>query len=256
MAIVKILKLFPELEALLKEHGLADFDVLMSGDVGEKFDAYEAAATRRIKMGGRVFFLKRRASSPLSVSLELYALWSRAHSAPYREMLHSENIRAAGIPVMQEVAAGEERCFGFPRVGFILTLGVPGESLQTALPKMEAERRKVVVRALGELVGDLHGAGFFNSLRLKDVIFDWPEGGPAPRLSLIDREVRTTGARHYRRARALRALDRATARAARNGRIMTDQEWGELLGAYAARLGERAPMSAEGLAHRYAGRSF
>ncbi|MHC4994677.1 MAG: hypothetical protein ACYTGQ_06430 [Planctomycetota bacterium] len=253
---MKVLKLSPDFESLLRENGLADFDTLMRGDLGESLDEHGVETTRRVRIGEQDFFLKRRASSPLRISLELYAKLRRAHSAPYREMLHAELIRAAGLPAMRVAAAGEERRLGFPRGGFILTRGAPGQGLQAALPGMDPERRMVAVRALGSLVGGLHGAGFFNSLRLKDVICDWPEDRPEPSLTLIDREVRTTHPRRYTRGRALRSWDRATGRAARYGRVLTPLEWVGLFEAYTEALGGRAPMSAEALAKRYEGRSF
>lgn len=253
---MKILKIAPAYRELLEQNGLADFDTLMRAQLGADIETYGTRQIRRLRVGDRDFFLKRLDEAPVRTSTELYLSGKRAHSAPYREMLHVENLRKAGIPVMQVVAVGEERRLGFPRRGFILTEGVPGASLQDALPHMDAERRAQVAEALGKLLAELHCAGFFNPLRLKDVFMDPDQADPEPRLTLIDRETRRPTARRYTRARALRSLDRSAGRAGRYGRIMEPAERDRLLDAYTTRLGRRAPMTAPDLAARYGDRSF
>jgi hypothetical protein len=129
------------------------------------------------------------------------------------------NLENSGIPVMRILASGEERRFGLPVRGFILSEGVHGKSLHEIFMNGGTETRLQIASAFGSFVARLHVAGFFQIVRLKDLIGSVPSGSTTQSLSLtlIDRAACKTGKKFFWPWFCLQSLHRGFRRMKRDG---------------------------------------
>jgi hypothetical protein len=72
------------------------------------------------------------------------------------------------IPVL---AYGTEYSWGIPKRGFMVSLGVKGEGLNTILKRNEANASELWER-YGEMCASPHAAGCMEPLRAKDLMVD------------------------------------------------------------------------------------
>jgi len=128
-------------------------------------------------------------------------------------------LTSAGLPVMRALAWGEERRCGLPVRGFLLVKGVRGTDLADLFAAGSIAERRSLMYALGKFVGRLHGAGFYQPVRLKDVFCEKPPGGNMAGHSfmLIDRESSKPWPSSFSLRRCINSLARAYRRTIRDG---------------------------------------
>ena len=198
----------------LAQMGLTSFEQLMFGDVGCVMEKNHKADIRRIEGYGRTAYLKRRLTSPIKESFEKYILDRRAHTAPFTEYLHICSLQRFQLPVMNVIAVGEHRRFGFPCFGFILVDEVRGDRLDEVLSRTHIQDTEVqFLQSFGTLLAKLHKNGFYSSLRLKDIIVTDINKAS---LVMIDRETRHPYPRPQSKMKARRSLDRSFRRIRRD----------------------------------------
>jgi hypothetical protein len=218
----------------------------MAASVGELLDHDKGGRElRRITLpvngGPRQFFLKRIGRLPLRVVLRMLLFGRKPRCGPLREKLMIDALSAAGLPVMRALAWGEERRFGLPVRGFLLVEGVDGRDVGELLTALDPERRRLLVAAFGGFVAGLHGAGFFQPVRLKDVFCVLgPEGY---RFTLIDRETSKPWPSAFTLRRSVNALARAYRRTIRDGYPISRRDVQQFIRAFLAALPSSAHLS-------------
>jgi hypothetical protein len=208
----KILKVTEAYRDWLAKMNLLSFDQLMSSEQGGVIEKSKKREIHRVEGHGTAAYLKRRLISPMGTSLEMYMQGQRAHTVPFNEYLHICALQQQQLPVMNVMAAGEQRRLGFPRCGFILVEEVKGVPLDRVLCQCEdPDKENELLQSYGQLMARLHQKGFYCPLRLQDIIVtDDP-----PSLVMIDRETRYPYAHvrsRYRARRSLRIAFRRTTR--------------------------------------------
>ena len=113
----------------LTEMRLTSFEDLMFAEVGRVIEKSDKREIRRIEGDGKAAYLKRRLKTPVQKSLEMYFLDHCAYTAPFTEYLHVCSLQRLQFPVMNWMAAGEQRKWGVPCFGFILVEEVQGGRL-------------------------------------------------------------------------------------------------------------------------------
>jgi len=198
----------------LKQMGLLSFEQLMFGDIGRVIGKDHKSDIRRVEGYGKTAYLKRRLTNPIRKSLEMYFLDRCAHTAPFTEYLHLCSLQRFQFPVMNSIAAGEQRKLGFPCFGFILVDEVRGSRLDEVLNLTDTQDNKVqLLRSFGKLLAKLHQHGFYAALCPKDIIVtDINEAS----LVMIDREARHPHPCHLSKIKARRSLGRSFHRIRRN----------------------------------------
>jgi len=188
--------------ASLEKAGLGGFGRLMrDAAVGEVIASEPGREIRRVSLvhGGvaRDFFLKRtwpdRSNPKRTRIINALRRGMMPHEAAYREYLHVAALREAGLPVMTPVAWGERRVLGVGRESFFLVEKVEGRDLALLFTEVDEKSRTRLLTALGDLLGRLHAAGFYETVRLRDVFcVDLRDGSAElPELVLIDRDTYT-----------------------------------------------------------------
>ncbi len=209
--------------SVLDEAGLGQFEVLMDEPVGELLDDSEGSRQlRRISIFSngqpRQLFLKRIGREPLGTLLRMLVFGRKPRSGPLREKMMIDALASAGLPVMRALAWGEERRFGLPVRGFLLVEGVRGTDLADLFTAGSAVERRSLMHALGKFVGRLHGAGFYQPVRLKDVFCETTHEGNEDSYSfvLIDRESSKPWPSRSSLRRCINSLARAYRRTIRD----------------------------------------
>lgn len=202
-----------EYRSWLEQMKLDTFEQLMFSEVGSLVDKGDRNEIRRIEGGGRTAYLKRRRTSSVAKSIESY-LWGRnPHTAPFKEYLHVCSLQQFQLPVMNCIAVGENRKWGFPQFGFILVDEVKGTPLDLVLNLKDMQNNDLrLLRSYGALMAKLHRHGFYGSLRLKDIIVTDTNQSS---LVMIDREARHPYPRCRSTIKARHALDRSFRRTRR-----------------------------------------
>jgi hypothetical protein len=198
----------------LAEMGLDTFERLMHAEIGCVLEKTADREIRRIEGAGRTAYLKRRRTNPVLTTMEFYLTGRCAHTAPFTEYLHVRALQQAHLRVMNCIAAGEERKWGFPLSGFILVDEVKGTRLDLALNLADLRDQGLrLLQAYGTLLAGLHRRGFYGSLRLKDLIVTDLEQAS---LVMIDREAHNPYPRRVSLRKAQKALDRSFRRIRRD----------------------------------------
>jgi hypothetical protein len=236
----------PEWQPLFQECGLGDFAALMHAPGGEQIGRQNGGRELRrltLSRGEAVFrgYLKRLGREPWRVSLRMAFYGYRPRSGPLREFLLVQRLRAAGFAVMEPVAWGERRCCGLPREGFLVVREVPGSDVATLFETLSGQARRRLMVEVGRLVGRLHGQGFFQPVRFKDLIRTPCADGS--RLVLIDRETSKPWPARFSRGRCFTALTRACRRILRDGHHWTAGSASAFFQGYAAALAAQSGMS-------------
>jgi hypothetical protein len=204
--------------------GLCNFTDFMSKPVGKLFNREEGGRELRLleteNQGEKQrFFLKRLGREPFIKLLQmlLFGRWPR--SGPIRELQMLNRLNEAGFATMRPVAFGERRFFGWPVGGFLLAEEVRGMEVADFHKRCSPSERRNLFHSLGEYLGRLHSAGFFQPVRLKDLFLSHAPGLKDQEFvfTLIDRETSKPWPTKFSRRRALQALARATRRTLRDG---------------------------------------
>jgi hypothetical protein len=184
-----------ELSEALRRQGLADADL-------DSFLAYSGGrlVSRRSKRNVRTlelrlddtvrhYFLKQARGEGWRVFSNLLRPWRNAQVSTSRERDLVEMFRQAGFSVMRVVGWGERRRFGLPVAGMLLVERVDGEEYVVRYARSSLRRRRVMMRAYGRLVGQLHQAGIDSKVRPRDLICNGEDlDDPRSALVVIDRE--------------------------------------------------------------------
>lgn len=204
---------------LLEAAGYASFENLMLKNDGELISSEKRAQTLRLDLpapnGTKICFLKRTLVHRRRKNFQALMQFARPHTDVYREMQLAQKLRDAGIPAMRILAWGEERKFGFPIRGFILTEAVTGMSLDEMFRTGNARMRRRIVAAFGSFVARLHERGFFQTVRLKDLICA-DSDSPDLKLTLIDRAASNCRRKFFWSHFCLQALARGFRRMKRD----------------------------------------
>lgn len=203
---------------LFHAHGLDDFARLLAGDIGELMRRERGGRElRRLSLPDtsdtQQFYLKRLGREPAPRLLKAVLSGHRPLSGPIRELTALRQLRKAGFAVMEPVAWGEQRQFGLPVAGFLAVRGVAGADAAQLFETLRGAERLALLAEVGGLVGRLHAAGFFQVVRLKDLIRDRHSG----EFVLIDRETGKPWPTRFSRHRAIASLARAGRRTLRDG---------------------------------------
>ncbi len=211
--------------------GLETLDEFLYNPVGELLDSgRNGRELRRFKISlqgqTRTFYLKRLAREPFMKLAQMLLFGYLPRSGPMREQLLLSRLNRAGFATMKTVAYGERRRLGWPVAGFLLVEEVQGQDLAEYYQDCSPAMRVQLLSALGEFFGRLHGAGFFQPVRLKDIFLRGTFGDPCSgyEFVLIDRETSKPGSSAFNWKRALDAVARTVRRTVRDGYILGRSE--------------------------------
>jgi len=153
-----------------------------------------------------VYYLKRGSALAPRHLLRplLFGHWPR--SGPLRELEMLQQLRSNRFPTMEPVAWGERRVLGIPRQGFLLVKAVEGEEVSALISTLHDTALEKLCGAIGLLFAELHLAGFFQPVRLKDLIKT--DAG----LVLIDRETSKPWKSLFTKRRCINSLGRSISR--------------------------------------------
>lgn len=237
----------PGHQLLLQIAGMDSFDAFMRDDATSVSPGGggERARVRRLKLvnGGQtiVCFLKLTLAHRKLKSVQALVRGKRPHTDAYREMQMVLELAKHGFPAMKVIAWGEERRFGFPLRGFIMVEQAQGTCMQEMFKAGDSELRKKIIAAYAEMLGKLHLKGFFQIVRLKDIIC-FSENG-ALSLTLIDRAASNVGRKFFSPWFCLRSIERGFRRMARDKTVFNDDELNDFATVYGKVLASRCKIS-------------
>ena len=235
-------------QQLLAEHKLSNSNQLL----GDKIDGatIERGAERcsyRLELKGKGFFLKQVHKKSYMKALEpLLRLRQPRHYA-WREMQHAFNLKKAGIDVMEVVAACEQTRWGLPVASAIMVAEVDGEDLESIFKQATSEQQHLLLQRLGALTGRLHSAGFFGTVRLKDIFVDRKDS-----FVLIDRETRNPQPQAFSQRRALEGLARFLHRQRRDYPVWCEDDSRSYLQGYLKEAGNQLALPLDDILRRLA----
>lgn len=160
---------------------------------------------------GSVFYLKQTGRKPFKYYLRTLLCGHISHTGALRELKMLQELRSAGFLTMEPVAWGERRRFGFPVSGALVVREVRGREVADLFRHADGPDRRILMEAAGRLIGQLHAAGFFQPVRLKDLIRT-EEG-----LVLIDRETSKPWKSFFFRKKCINSLQATLRRTLRDG---------------------------------------
>jgi hypothetical protein len=184
-----------ELDDALRSQGLlgAGLDSLLAYSGGTLVSRRKKRQVRtlELRVGGktRCYFLKQARGEGRRVFRDLFRSRRTAQISTTRERDLVEVFRQAGFPVMRVVGWGERRRLGWPVAGILLVEKVDGEEYVARYQRSSLRQRRVMTRAYGRLVGQLHRAGIDSKVRPRDLICCSDDlQDPRSALVVIDRE--------------------------------------------------------------------
>ncbi len=193
----------PSVKSLFEARGLRSFaDFMSSGD---------QKVQQLLRVSEDVFYIKRIEPESLKIHLRTLLCGRRPHSGALRELTLLQSLRHAGFQTMEPVAWGERRRLGFPLDGFMVVRKVQGDEVANLFNRSTGREKRALMEAAGQLIGRLHSKGFFQPVRLKDLILT--EAG----LVMIDRATSKPWMSRFFRRRAAESLARAVRRTLRDG---------------------------------------
>ena len=198
-----VLHIEPDVKALFEKAELHTFSSIYSR-IEEKVERVELE-------NGQVFFLKRTGGPPVLKQMAEMLFGYRPHSIVFRELQMLKKLQRAGFQTMEPVAWGEQRRFGFPICGILVVREVQGEEFAQLYDAVDGMRKKELMKEAGQLIGRLHAHGFFQPVRLKDIIYS--EKG----MVLIDRETSKPRPSLFLKKKCLSNIARAARRTMRDG---------------------------------------
>ena len=154
---------------------------------------------------------------------------------PFQELAITEEVKSAGIPTLEILAAIMERGWGGWYRGYLITRYLPSTIDLIAYLDKESEgnRRRAVIEKAGESVRRIHQAGIYHAdLHLKNFLVD----GKGPKVYLIDFDkskvfphLKPSG-----RMKNLKRLDRSAEKLTRHGLHLTKRDKRTFCHAYAS----------------------
>lgn len=205
MIVTRDIHIEPADRPMLEQAGLADFDTLMAGEVGEAIKQKDQTSVRRVVLPTGEFYLKRSTGDSPGRIVRALLSGHGVHVSCWREMQMARELASAGFAVMRPAAWGEQRRCGVGMAGFMLAHAVPGMGLDAVFNQGDEVVRRRALMAMASLLGRLHVAGFYPSLRLRDLIVPDPAADPLP-LVMIDCEAARPGARPFDQQRCIAGL--------------------------------------------------
>ena len=190
----------PRYEPVLRQGGLVGFDDFLRADGAELLRERGYSSNARLRIGDRLFYLKRHRFPRLGVAIRTGLKGRVVRLSGRLEMANFLRFQEAGFPSCAPAAAGD-RAHGNTGEAFILTEALEGlESLEDVVPRRyapplegprRAELRRLIGRA-GEHLRRLHDAG----LNVRDLylchLFVDPDD-PTAGFTLIDLHRALTG---------------------------------------------------------------
>ena len=231
---------------LLARHKLLTGSELLGDTIdGSAIEHGTERSTYKLELEGKGFFLKQvRKKSALKALEPLLRLRKPNHYA-WREMQHVLNLQAAGIDVMDVVAACEYTRWGLPIASAIMVAEVQGMDLENLFKEAARAQQNLLLLRLGALTGRLHMAGFFGAVRLKDVFVDRDE-----RYVLIDREARNPNPQTFSTKRAMQGLQRFLHRQRRDYPPWCEDDSRSFLQGYFSEAGNKLGLPLEEVLRR------
>lgn len=217
----------------------------MTREIGSLASSGASAQVLRLELPSAnaplVCFLKRTLRQKARKNLRFLSRGKYPRTNSYREMQLVFNLRRHGIPTMRVIAGGEELWFGLPVRGFILVENVPGRVLHDLFLASDAAGRLELISTFAAFIGKLHTLGFFQSVRMKDLICSDPAGRTSSEiaLTLIDRVAANPGRKPFWSRFCIQTLQRGLRRMTRDGILLTPAEQRAFAEAYARSLARR-----------------
>lgn len=178
-------------------------------------------------------YLKRCGRESLRHLLRPLLFFRRPCSMAMRELQMLQALRQAGFPAMEPLAWGERRVLGIPVGGFLVVNEVRGELADRLLSTLSDDGRASFLKEVGALLGKLHAAGFYQPVRLKDLIKS--EQG----LVLIDRETSKPWRVRFARRWCLESLRRSIRKSISDGSALTRRDLESLASGYCEAIADR-----------------
>lgn len=164
-------------------------------------------------------------------------------SSPMREKRLLLLMKKEGFSVMDVVAWGEERKFGFPLSGFLIAQKVHGDEVAKTYNSLNAEKKALLFRTVGSLLGNLHCAGFFQQVRLTDLISRYEKNDSQFFLTLIDRETGKPWKAFFTKQKCINAMARSLRRTKRYHMSLEPAIVEHLLSGYLEICGQKLKLS-------------
>jgi tRNA A-37 threonylcarbamoyl transferase component Bud32 len=144
---------------------------------------------------------------------------------PFQEVAVTEEVKRAGVPTLEILAAIIEReCLGFYR-GYLITRYRPSvtDLISYLDNELEDKRRKAVIEKAGEAVKRIHQAGIYHAdLHLKNFLIE--KKGPTVYLIDFDKSMVFPHLGPQRRMKNLKRLDRSAEKLIRHGLPLTKRD--------------------------------
>lgn len=193
-----------------------DLEFWLDAEVGRQLFREKAGREIRvIDIAGQRFFLKRSGIESIVRSLPMVFFGLRPCSGALRELRMLRCLKESEFDVMEPVAWGEKSASLTKHRGFLLVRNVDGVEAKKYLKSASPGEQRLLLEKTGELTGRLHAAGFYQAIRLKDLI--WSEN----RLVQIDRETLHPWKTRFSRKRCINALERGIRRTFREEHQLT-----------------------------------
>ena len=170
----KSLHINETLKAPLASMGLSEFQDFVDYSDGLLVSRHSKRPVRSLclTVAGhrRKYFLKQAWGESIRGVLKALRRSQAPHSSAIRELFILEFFRDQGIPVMNAVAWGERKVFGWPVGGFILVEEVVGRKFVEVYRNVSLRNRRRMMWVYGELMGALHHRGIMSKVLLRDLI--------------------------------------------------------------------------------------
>ena len=184
----------------------------LKAEIGRQLSSERAERELRfVEADGQKFFLKRNGIESICHSLPMLFCGLRPRSGVLRELLLLQCLKKSGFDVMEPAAWGEASAGFFSLRSFLLVRNVEGIDAGKYYRNATSAERRVLLEKTGELTGRVHAAGFFQAIRLKDLIYNNGQ------LTIIDRETYRPWKDRFKKQRCIAALERAVRRTVRDG---------------------------------------
>ena len=238
---------------ILGSASLNRFDRLMNADLGIVVRSKRGQEVRKIEIETghvrKLFYLKRCTSR---ASEAIAALWRSRELPCERELAMIRALQERDMPVMRPAAWGRRSVLGMSREGFLLVEAVDGQEVTDLFGRADRRLRLRLVRAMGNLLGQLNGLGFFQRIRLRDLICtEIPDPDRAPvQLVLIDREATRVRPQRFSTARCIDCLARCYCKLIQLRHRLDAREMSSFAGSYMAALEGRGSVRKRELINR------
>ena len=170
------LTVHPKYLVLLQHNGLTDLSSVFRFDGGERLDKAGLDRWRERRRfvlsdlcgGSHTFYVKRYERPPVFQQVRRILSGRPRESTAGREWHAIARLAAAGIPVPERVAFGQQMCGWVESRSFLMLAAVRGRSLECWLPEHwqrgaageRLRRQRQMIRRLAAQVAAFHAAGF------------------------------------------------------------------------------------------------